>query len=935
MPISRGLYIASLDAKDLILAAASDRGNGYSLMRKDGTVNYRKFTNVLDHSLESIKLQEVYQKAYRNSKMTFTHLGKEFTRCIINVTFKYNVYEYNRVNADTYVKYGYNVSDLTFEDNVCVRNGELAGIRIGQEVLSPVDDSLLGKSFCYTRRNGEPTGIYELKSGIKTVYTCAQARNLLYQNGFTCDGIHYVRFKRSSGSARVGKCLFIDEKLYARMHRWECCGLKIRKGQKIDLAAWESYISLTSSSIIDTLQILPENILVIHDYKSVFEDDVVATRAVDGNLVTKEEHVTISNNIWDGQSLIDQTLMGMYDCYGMVLLRNRFFKSCCFNTNIQQWFADHNITKLSQLNGYTRATRIEDVKLITTPSSIKYLKFGTLDQWLDHLEPTFGVVKHEKPTHYFNGKFVQTHYQLINTLQLSEREMEELLAESLEYARLLRTDVAVMRHHLKFNLDSEFENSYSPVQNKNDIVFRMLDLNDQFEHTRIYEDFKKKLISAYLKNIRYGHILVRGNYATLLGNPVEMLQHAIGRFTGESQIGIGNIHCKNFAYGKTLLGSRSPHVTIGNMWLPTNQQNSLIDTYFNLSKEICCMNSIGENVLNRLSGSDFDSDAVMLTDHNILIQAARKNYDHFKVPTGLVSADKANRYFTDEQKADLDVKTSVNKIGEIINFSQMLNSLLWDNLAHGQSIEDNTELYCDIAQLDVMSNLEIDKAKKIFTTDNAVELRKMKQKYKCVFQDADGKEVKPNFFLHLARKKGYYIPSAKNYRRHQTSMDCLQKIINSYRIRTVQKKEYIPFSDILDKSQYDSSLVNYHQIRRITDLIRDQKDSIRQIYAKSEEEMDRQTKYFLSNDIKLATLQELSKMKFTYSTAYALMKRIESEEYADIRSSTFFALMGIPNKTFYDAFLKSKSDRAYLTASDTGNVILYGMNFAKVYKKAC
>jgi len=184
------------------------------------------------------------------------------------------------------------------------------------------------------------------------------------------------------------------------MHRWECCGLKIRKGQKIDLAAWESYISLTSSSIIDTLQILPENILVIHDYKSVFEDDVVATRAVDGNLVTKEEHVTISNNIWDGQSLIDQTLMGMYDCYGMVLLRNRFFKSCCFNTNIQQWFADHNITKLSQLNGYTRATRIEDVKLITTPSSIKYLKFGTLDQWLDHLEPTFGVVKHEKPTHY-------------------------------------------------------------------------------------------------------------------------------------------------------------------------------------------------------------------------------------------------------------------------------------------------------------------------------------------------------------------------------------------------------------------------------------------------------------------------------------------------------------------------------------------------------
>jgi len=72
---------------------------------------------------------------------------------------------------------------------------------------------------------------------------------------------------------------------------------------------------------------------------------------VDGNLVTKEEHVTISNNIWDGQSLIDQTLMGMYDCYGMVLLINRFFKSCCFNCNIQKWFQYNHITEISQLNG--------------------------------------------------------------------------------------------------------------------------------------------------------------------------------------------------------------------------------------------------------------------------------------------------------------------------------------------------------------------------------------------------------------------------------------------------------------------------------------------------------------------------------------------------------------------------------------------------------
>lgn len=55
----------------------------------------------------------------------------------------------------------------------------------------------------------------------------------------------------------------------------------------------------------------------------------------------------------------------------------------------------------------------------------------------------------------------------------------------------------------------------------------------------------------------------------------------------------------------------------------------------------------------------------MLTDNPILIGAAQKNYDKFLVPTSLVDAKKVVRYYTKEEQADLDIKTSVNKIGEI------------------------------------------------------------------------------------------------------------------------------------------------------------------------------------------------------------------------------------------------------------------------------
>ena len=128
------------------------------------------------------------------------------------------------------------------------------------------------------------------------------------------------------------------------------------------------------------------------------------------------------------------------------------FKSCCFNCNIQQWFKDNNITDVSQLNGKTRATRIEDVKLITTPNSIKYLKFSAWDEWLDHLYPNFGVVKHDKKTHFFGGRLVQTHYQLLNTLQMSKDEVEDFLQESLEFAQMLRDRPEVVRYYISIRI---------------------------------------------------------------------------------------------------------------------------------------------------------------------------------------------------------------------------------------------------------------------------------------------------------------------------------------------------------------------------------------------------------------------------------------------------------------------------------------------------
>ena len=88
---------------------------------------------------------------------------------------------------------------------------------------------------------------------ISTAFTCQDIREHLYTHGFDIDGIHYVRYKRSAGASRNGKCLFIAEPLYADMMAWSSCDLSADTAS--DQASWQAYIALTLSSIENVIKL--------------------------------------------------------------------------------------------------------------------------------------------------------------------------------------------------------------------------------------------------------------------------------------------------------------------------------------------------------------------------------------------------------------------------------------------------------------------------------------------------------------------------------------------------------------------------------------------------------------------------------------------------------------------------------------------------------
>lgn len=934
------LYIPSIDAKDLYLSNNYIKNvpYGYKLTRKDGTDNFSKYINSFDYSLDLIELREVAKQVYGNKdSLSFISKGKEYSSKVINVTFKYAVKEFNKTAKNTYVRNGYNIRDYELDNGYATDFDEdgteiLVAIKIDEPFYNKIDTTLLPSFFSCEYDKDNMTYIYKLIGNIKTVKSAKELRKWCYKNGFICNGISYCRFKRSSGSSRVGKCLFIDKRLYPDMHKSEQCGLDVQQGDALDIAAFEAYISLPTSSIIDTINIKPENFLVVDDFESIFEEEAVCTDlGDDGWLVTEEKNMKISNSIWDGQSLIDISLMGEYSSKGMLLLRNKFFKSCCFNTNIQKFFEDNNITEISQLKGETIATDIKDIKIITTPSSIKFYKFGSLNTWFKNIYPYFGVVKYDKDTHYFNGRMVQAHYQLLNTLQLSREEIQEIVQDGLDYINLINTDVDVMRYHLKFKENEDFETD-NIMKDKNEIVYKMLNYDCDFHKTKIYYDFKKDLCRSYIKNIKKGHVLVDGTYATLFGNPYEMLLQSIGKFDGNSVLPVGTVHNTKYEYDTEILGSRSPHVTIGNILVTKNVACPVIDKYFNLTPNIICINSINENILERLSGADFDSDTLLITNNKILINSAKKNYKYFKVPTRNINPPKSKRHYTFDDLADLDDKTSNNKIGEIVNLSQELNSLLWDMIAKsGETVESQyeyiKEIYYDVCQLDVLSNIEIDRAKKEFPVDSTAELKRMREKYSILLTMTDGRKRMPYFLGYIADIKKYKNVDRKDYQKYNTTMDLLHSCIGNRRSSKSKGSNFLSLAEIFKPLNYDKNKVHKQQVMKIIEMAENTYAYNQMIAQNSCLTSEEKHNHIVR--AKEDLLYEINRMKINENTMYRLLWTLDEQKNSSTRNLLFYLLFNYKNEILTDLLKQYNRINTYLIEDKNGEIIIYNRKFAK------
>ena len=641
-------------------------------------------------------------------------------------------------------------------------------------------------------------------------------RDILYEKGFYIRKIHYVRYKRTASSARVGNCYFIQEKYKNKMEEWALAGLSY-DNQKVkeNPVSFESYQALTLSNICASVKIPKKAILIIPDAKSLFKDDCYAVSG-NGALKVERKEVEIENTIWDGEGLLDESCFNQFsEKHSMMLLRNKFFKCCAFNTKLQKWLKKYaTLGGLKKKKGFfTLAQRLEDIKLVCTYSSLKYLKFAEEDnleaqfnKWIfdPTFEEEFGICKFDKKSKYFDGDMVKSSYTLLNTLALTKEDIESLFAPTIQYRESFKNDVHVFSYDLNQNhKKNHFDDA--KIQNyKYQIVKDLLNRKQDLYYTPLIKDFRRYQTDNLLKEYKKGKILIEGRYATVLSNPYEFLialadtdklkKDNITPFNynnPESLLLNKEIYSKGFSDDEALTIIRYPHITMGNLWVTENMKLTIIDDYFNLSKEIVVVNSINHNILQRLNGMDFDSDSVMMTNNPILYTRAKENEDRFKVPVNLVEPIKESdiQSFTIDLSKP-DSKISNNKVGTVVNYATCLNCLYWDTFNKDKDNPKLEDIYKDICILAVLSNMEIDSAKRPYPCETSMIISNLNEKYCYEYKDKNGDIKKSNWPKQpLCFRKSTTKNALKNEKGMEVGLDYMVKYLLDHPLSNSEEKE--------------------------------------------------------------------------------------------------------------------------------------------------
>lgn len=533
---------------------------------------------------------------------------------------------------------------------------------------------------------------------------------------------HYKMLYRTPGKAKKGECMFCDERIYDKARDFLYMGLRLPY-DNAPIVEIGAYSSLITSSVVGRVKIEPENILILDDVDIPFKTDVVSIEINDKKecvAIAKKDY-ELKNTLFDGQALIDYSVFPDW-ADGYVLLRHHMTKCAAFCTHIQKYFRDYcseagiDYETFELPDKWGNLHRAKDLKLITTTNAVKWGKFGVSyeywSEWVRKNGCLFGIVKtaHESKL----GDVQQMSYQMINTLGIDT--IHEVIRPTAEYVQKLQTDDDVFIQYLERN--QNFSNDF-------EVLVALARHNVDFIKSEYFKDRRRRIIQAYILNMKTGKLLQNADNLVIVGSPMGMLMHAVGKDpradpTFELEPGVIQCYTGRFEDGEWLASFRSPHNSSNNIGYLHNHYHEYFQKYFELGKQIIAINMNSTDFQDRHNGSDQDSDSVYVTNHPDIVTHAGFCYRNYHTIVNNIPKETKTYQNTPENYAAIDNKlaASQNDIGISSNLAQ---------IAMSYSFNYKEQKYDDyVCILSVLAQAAIDSSKRRYLVDVSAEISRIK-----------------------------------------------------------------------------------------------------------------------------------------------------------------------------------------------------------------
>ena len=589
--------------------------------------------------------------------------------------------------------------------------------------------------------------------------------------------INYVRLGRSPNAAKAGNCYYINEHFAEAARRYLDLGLP-----KIDIdPSYESYRALVLSTVLDrSVDLTTDNILVIDDHIKMIPCDVAAVKVKNGkSYIEYSPSDEVESNLWDGQSLIEKSLLGGED---FACLRNHWFKTMALGFRLQDFFEDNGITELTDIWG--RKHNARDIKLICTPTVMKWMKLKemTYDKWASHVNKyntPFLVNKEEHDTIYryhaikdANGDYigdpawqgrpcVKMSYQMVQTLR--NGNFEELTATTRAIDFALKGDDEYFKEYL------ETKSSYQNLDHWAWMAgYKLLINTKEFKEMRKFQTFKIRKEAK-----ENGKLFVMGANLIVACNPIMMAQAAcglpmecefspvdnmIGGFTGRS------------VFGEEIAIFRSPHQVPNNIGAVQKQECDALYRYVGSVNNVIILDAYNTNVQARMSGMDEDGDFVLATSEQVITEWAKECMRRFpciKNEVGTTKRKWASLYEMDKAIARTKITTGISA------------NLSLDIMGWWHELGQPKELLMDACLASTYCQISVDAAKKVPEINMISDLAELKTKYnydngeKQLTWPSDNKKKKHRNCtldnLYISKEK-YFKRGIKGDKRLETSL---------------------------------------------------------------------------------------------------------------------------------------------------------------------